>query len=92
MTKVYCGFIKYKKFISIKFNRRVKKIFFICICNFCYHIEVATFRLNNMLIKVEYPVQNTIKLCGDLPFNLDSSVKQTILWLNEHKMIKNKLI
>lgn len=53
---------------------------------------LTTFRLNNMLIKVEYPVKNTIKLCGDLPFSLDSSVKQTIRWLSENKMIKNKLI
>ena len=45
-----------------------------------------------MLIKVEYPVKNTIKLCGDLPFSLDSSVKQTVRWLSKHKMIKNKLI
>jgi len=57
-----------------------------------FKFPLTSFRLNNMLVEVEYPVQNTLELCGDLPFNLNNSVKQTIQWLNEHKMIKNKLI
>ena len=42
---------------------------------------ITSFRLANMLTGAHYPWERTRKVVGDLPFDLESAVKQTVQWL-----------
>ena len=39
-------------------------------------------RLNNMLVSKKYPIENTKKIVGSLPFNREDAVIQTLEWIN----------
>ena len=51
---------------------------------------LTSFRLNNMLTGGVYPVENTKKVVGELPYDLNESVYLTVKWMYENKMIKHK--
>ena len=51
---------------------------------------LTSFRLNNMLTGGAYPLENTKKICGDLPFDLNESVYRTAEWMYENNLIKHK--
>jgi nucleoside-diphosphate-sugar epimerase len=51
---------------------------------------LTSFRLNNMLTGGAYPLENTKKICGDLPFDLNESVYRTAAWMYENNLIKHK--
>ena len=51
---------------------------------------LTSFRLNNMLTGGAYPLENTKKICGDLPFDLNESVYKTAEWMYENNLIKHK--
>ena len=53
---------------------------------------LTSFRLNNMLTGGAYPLENTKKIVGELPFNLDESVLKTTQWMYERNLIKHKPI
>ena len=44
---------------------------------------ITSFRLNNMLTGGNYPLENTMHLCGPLPFALEEGVRITIEWMEE---------
>ena len=51
---------------------------------------LTSFRLSNMLTGGQYPLDNTKKICGDLPFDLNESVYRTAEWMYENNLIKHK--
>ena len=51
---------------------------------------LTSFRLKNMLTGGAYPLENTKKICGDLPFDLNESVYRTAEWMYENNLIKHK--
>ena len=48
---------------------------------------LTSFRLSNMLTGGSYPIENTINVCGNLPYSLDDGVTKTINWMKEIKDI-----
>jgi GlcNAc-P-P-Und epimerase len=44
---------------------------------------MSSFRLKNMLTGGIYPIEQTMKLCGPLPYSLQEGVKETIKWMRE---------
>ncbi len=59
---------------------------------FQYDPPLTSFRLNNMLTGGNYPVDNTIKVVGQLPYDLKESVFITAKWMYKNKLIKHKPI
>jgi nucleoside-diphosphate-sugar epimerase len=57
---------------------------------FKYDPPLTTFRLNNMLTGGAYSVENTKRICGKLPFNIDESVFITAKWMYDNNLIKHK--
>ena len=55
-----------------------------------YDFPLTTFRLNNMQVDAEYPIDNTRKICEKLPYDLDKSVYITLQWMYKQNMIHNK--
>ena len=53
---------------------------------------ITTFRLNNMLTGSHYPLEITQEVVGDLPHTLEEGVNQTLCWMFEHGLIRNKPI
>jgi len=51
---------------------------------------LTSFRLNNMLTGGAYPLENTKKICGNLPFDLNEYVYRTAEWMYENNLIKHK--
>ena len=51
---------------------------------------LTSFRLKNMLTGGAYPLENTKKICGNLPFDLNESVYRTAEWMYENNLIKHK--
>jgi len=51
---------------------------------------LTSFRLNNMLTGGAYPVENTKKVVGELPYDLNESVYLTVQWMYNNKMINHK--
>ena len=51
---------------------------------------LTSFRLKNMRTGVPYPVENTKKVCGQLPYSLNKGVKLTADWLFEINEIDHK--
>jgi hypothetical protein len=50
---------------------------------------LTSFRLNNMLTGSHYPLEKTETVIGDLPFSLEKSVRETIVWMKEQNEIKH---
>jgi len=59
---------------------------------FKFDPPLTSFRLNNMLTGGTYPVGNTTKVAGELPYDLNESVYLTTKWMYENNMIKHKPI
>ena len=59
---------------------------------FSFDPPLTTFRLNNMLTGGVYPIENTKQIVGELPYDLNSSVYLTTLWMYENNLIKHKPI
>ena len=57
---------------------------------FNYDPPLTSFRLNNMLTGGVYPVENTMRVVGKLPFNLEEAVFITAQWMFENNLIKHK--
>jgi len=55
-------------------------------------VPITTFRLNNMLTGSHYPIEKTKNIVGDLPYSFEAGVKQTLLWMYEQGLIRNKPI
>ena len=55
------------------------------------NFPITNFRLNNMLTGGEYPTQNTRELVGDLPYDLEAAVNETIVWMHSEGLIQHKL-
>ena len=51
---------------------------------------LTSFRLKNMLTGGEYPIENTRRFIGDLPYNLNESVYITAQWMYENNLITHK--
>lgn len=51
---------------------------------------LTNFRLNNILTGGSYPVENTRGVCGDLPYDLETSVRITARWLYDVGGISNQ--
>lgn len=49
---------------------------------------LTTFRLNNMRTGGSYPVENTKRIVGDLPYSLSDGVRETILWMREQGLLR----
>ncbi len=59
---------------------------------FKFDPPLTSFRLNNMLTGGDYPLKNTRKIVGELPYNLNESVYITAKWMYKNNLIKNKPI
>ena len=55
-------------------------------------LPITTFRLNNMLTGSNYPLEITQEIVGDLPFTLKEGVNQTLYWMYEQGLVRNKPI
>ena len=53
---------------------------------------ITSFRLNNMLTGAHYPIEKTKEIVGPLPYTMEDGVRQTLNWLYDQKMIRNKPI
>ena len=51
---------------------------------------ITTFRLQNMLTGAHYTIEKTQKVVGSLPYTLEDEVQQTLAWMYEQKLIRNK--
>ena len=51
---------------------------------------ITTFRLNNMLTGSHYPIEKTQEVVGDLPYTLEEGVNQTLCWMYEQGLVRNK--
>jgi nucleoside-diphosphate-sugar epimerase len=49
---------------------------------------LTTFRLNNMLTGGSYPVENTRRIVGDLPYSLSDGVRETIDWMRIQGLLR----
>ncbi len=54
-----------------------------------YDPPLTLSRLNNMHIGGDYPVENTKRIVGKLPFSLNDSVYLTAKWMYENNLIKH---
>lgn len=50
-------------------------------------LPITSFRLNNMLTGGSYPVANTQRVVGDLPYSLSDGVTETIAWMRNQGLI-----
>ena len=48
---------------------------------------ITSFRLKNMFTGGIYPIENTKKICSDLPYSLRKGVDLTVNWLRSQKLI-----
>ena len=48
---------------------------------------LTSFRLNNMLTGVHYPIEKTQKIVGELPFSMKEGVRLTLEWMDQHNML-----
>ena len=55
-------------------------------------VPITTFRLNNMLTGSHYPIEKTKDIVGDLPHTFEDGVNQTLSWMHEQGLIRNKPI
>ena len=53
---------------------------------------ITTFRLNNMLTGSHYPIEKTQEVVGDLPYTIEEGVNQTLCWMYEQGLTRNKPI
>ena len=53
---------------------------------------ITTFRLKNMLTGARYPIENTQKIVGQLPYSMKDGVMQTLCWMYEQGLVQNKPI
>jgi nucleoside-diphosphate-sugar epimerase len=51
---------------------------------------ITTFRLNNMLTGSHYPIEKTQEVVGDLPYTIEEGVNQTLCWMYEQGLVRNK--
>ena len=49
---------------------------------------ITSFRLNNMLTGAHYPIEKTQEVVGELPFNLQEGVQQTLDWMAQEGLIQ----
>ena len=52
---------------------------------------LTSFRLNNMLTGAHYPIEKTQEIVGELPFNLQAGVRQTLEWMELQGLLRHKL-
>lgn len=45
---------------------------------------ITSFRLKNILTGAYYPIENTKKIVGDLPFSVEKGVEKTVKWVNNN--------
>jgi nucleoside-diphosphate-sugar epimerase len=45
---------------------------------------ITSFRLKNILTGAYYPIENTKKVVGDLPFSMEKGVEKTVKWVNNN--------
>ena len=45
---------------------------------------ITSFRLKNILTGAYYPIENTKKIVGDLPFSMEKGVEKTVKWVNNN--------
>jgi nucleoside-diphosphate-sugar epimerase len=45
---------------------------------------ITSFRLKNILTGGYYPIENTKKIVGDLPFSMEKGVEKTVKWVNNN--------
>ena len=57
---------------------------------FGIHFPLTSFRLNNMLTGSHYPLEKTEEVVGTLPFSMQEGVQQTLSWMYNQKLIRNK--
>lgn len=48
-------------------------------------VPITSFRLNNLIAEMVYPTDKLKEICGELPFDLESGVKETVSWMKKHK-------
>jgi GlcNAc-P-P-Und epimerase len=51
---------------------------------------LTTFRLNNMLTGAHYPIKKMQAVVGDLPYSAEEGVIQTLCWMFEKGLVRNK--
>ena len=51
---------------------------------------LTSVRIKNMLTGGAYPIDNTKRVVGELPYDLNESVYLTAKWMYENNMIKHK--
>jgi len=51
---------------------------------------ITTFRLKNMLTGAHYPIEKTQKLVGKLPYSMKEGVIQTLRWMYEQGLLRNR--
>ena len=52
---------------------------------------LTSFRLKNMLTGAKYPIKNTQMIVGDLPFNLQNGIRQTLDWMGQQGFLKHRI-
>ena len=53
---------------------------------------LTSFRLKNMLTGENYPFEKTQAVVRSLPFNMEEGVRQTLIWMKEQHLIRNKSV
>lgn len=48
-------------------------------------VPITTFRLNNLITDMVYDTTELQNICGSLPYDLESGVKETVKWMKTHK-------
>jgi nucleoside-diphosphate-sugar epimerase len=46
---------------------------------------LTTFRLNNMTTSAVYDLSALRTICGDLPYDMHSGIRETIAWMHDHR-------
>lgn len=48
-------------------------------------VPITTFRLNNLITDMVYDTSELEKICGSLPYDLETGVKETVEWMKHNK-------
>ncbi|MBS1729184.1 MAG: NAD(P)-dependent oxidoreductase [Bacteroidetes bacterium] len=48
-------------------------------------VPITTFRLNNLITDMVYDTSELQNICGALPYDLETGVKETVEWMKHHK-------
>lgn len=48
-------------------------------------VPLTSFRLQNLITRMVYDTANLEAVCGELPYDLESGVKETIEWMLKYK-------